>query len=386
MLSQLPGGIVFITGTNGKTTTTKTVVEMLEANGVKVLTNATGSNMVRGLISGIIRNAKITAKLPYDIAVFEVDEASIRPLVKKIKPNWVLALNVSRDQLDRFGEVDTIARHIGTAMEAATEGIITNARDPNLLKVARPIAEVQNTQLSYFGVADKLSKFFPSDYELAAVTKMPTSSSDNAKSNASVELTNFSGQTVEYRISGQTYKTELKLSGQHNYLNGAAALALVGKLLPQTSPDDLVKQLSQVSIAFGRGESYKLKNKAIVELVLVKNPASFRQALASYSTTDNNLMIAINDNLADGRDTSWLWDVDFTSLGSKPVYVTSGTRAADMALRLSYDNIKVAEIEMDLHKALMKLSKKKGSNVILATYTAMLSLYNTLNKTGERLS
>lgn len=386
MLSQLPGGIVFIAGTNGKTTTTKTVVEILEANGVKVLTNATGSNMVRGLISGIIRNAKITAKLPYDIAVFEVDEASIRPLVKKIKPNWVLALNVSRDQLDRFGEVDTIARHIGTAMEAATEGIITNARDPNLFKVARPIAEVQNTQLSYFGVADKLSKFFPSDYELAAVTKMSTGSSNNVKSDVSVELTNFSGQTVEYKINGQTYKTKLKLSGQHNYLNGAAALALAVKLLPQTSPDDLVKQLSRVSIAFGRGESYKLKNKAIVELVLVKNPASFRQALASYSTTDNNLMIAINDNLADGRDTSWLWDVDFTSLGSKPVYVTSGTRAADMALRLSYDNIKVAEIEMDLHKGLMKLSKKKGSNVILATYTAMLSLYNALNKTGERLS
>src|ERR1700761_7651627 len=129
MLKQLPDGVIIITGTNGKTTTTKMVVEVLRANGKRVLTNPTGSNLTRGIISSVSQQAKRTGKLPFDIAVFELDEAYARQFTDVVRPRYVLGLNASRDQLDRFGEVDTVAKLISETMLSAAHGIITNADD-----------------------------------------------------------------------------------------------------------------------------------------------------------------------------------------------------------------------------------------------------------------
>ncbi len=384
MLKQLPEGVIFITGTNGKTTTTKMVVKLLEGSGKRVLTNSTGSNMVRGAVSGLAKDASFFGKLDFDIAILEVDEASARPLSRKVKPRWVLALNVSRDQLDRFGEVDTIAQHLKFAMDQATEGVIANAGDLLLAKVATEMASKKDVQLDFFGTADKLQKFFPNDFDLAAVdhnSKLKT----NHQQSLAVELEDFDGQEAKYLIGGKNYQARFKLSGQHNFLNGAAALALAKRLLPQSETSDLVAQLAKVPIAFGRGESYRFKSGATVELVLVKNPASFRQALASYADKKHQLVIAINDNIADGRDVSWLWDVDFSSLVGQTIKLTSGTRAADIALRLQYDGVKVANIEPDLNKVLSQISQQPGHKVVLATYTAMLKLYVSLNKRAEKI-
>jgi UDP-N-acetylmuramyl tripeptide synthase len=384
MLDQLPEGIVVITGTNGKTTTTKIVVHLLKANGKKVLTNSTGSNLVRGIASSIAQHASVSGKLSQDIAVLEVDEATARALVKLVKPRWVLGLNVSRDQLDRFGEVDTVASYVGQAMAAATQGIVTNAADPHLTPLAQAIAGQNNTQLSFFGFAEKLAPYFPSDYELAAVENKKQNSQRPAK--ADVELINFKDQKITYSINGDKLTAQLKLSGQHNFLNGAAALALCRKLLPNVSAGELLLELSQVELAFGRGERYRLEKGVEIELVLVKNPASFTQALASYSSENANLMIAINDNIADGRDVSWLWDVNLSPLKGQQIALTSGTRAADMALRLSYDDIKTIEITPSLPKALKRFSQQDGRKVIFATYTAMLDFYSLLSKKGEKIS
>lgn len=379
MLSQLPEGVVIITGTNGKTTTTKIVTHLLKANGKRVLTNPTGSNLIRGIASSLAQNATFLGKLKYDIAILEVDEATARRLVPLVKPRWVLALNVSRDQLDRFGEVDTIASHIGEAMKAATKGVVTNARDPHLAKQAKKAGK----QTYYFGAAPRLSNFFPTDYELAAVDESQSGAAKLLKTD--VELSRFNAQKVEYVIGVKKYAASLRLSGQHNFLNGAAALALCRRLLPDVKNDHLVKQLSEVSLAFGRGERYRLKNGAEVELVLVKNPASFSQALLSYAGSSANLMVAINDNIADGRDVSWLWDVDFLPLRGRKIMVTSGTRSADMALRLQYDDIETLNIEPKLRRGLDILSGGSGPKIILSTYTAMLQLYGYLNKHAERL-
>jgi UDP-N-acetylmuramyl tripeptide synthase len=381
MLNRLPEGVVVITGTNGKTTTTKMVVHLLKANGKRVLTNSTGSNLTRGIASSISQHAKVTGKLPYDIAVLEIDEATARRLVSQVKPRWLLALNVSRDQLDRFGEVDVVASYIKSAMDASV-GVVSNARDPHLLGLARTL---KDKDISYFGFTDHLKEYFPSDYELAAVKTAVKSRENLVNTEVDVELADFRENSVKYTIGGKKYAAALKVSGQHNYLNGAAALAIAKKLLPQAADKELVGQLADVSLAFGRGEKYKLKSGAVIELVLVKNPASFTQALASYGGSKSSLMIAINDNIADGRDVSWLWDVSFGPLADAKVAVTSGSRAADMALRLSYDDITAQEIEPDLTKALDILSQKNGGKVILATYTAMMQLYAKLSKTGTKI-
>jgi UDP-N-acetylmuramyl tripeptide synthase len=385
MLAQLPDGVVMITGTNGKTTTTKMVVHLLESNGKRVITNSTGSNLVRGIASSLSQHAKVSGRLPYDIAILEVDEAAARRLAEQIKPRWVLALNASRDQLDRFGEVDTIVGYIGSVMESATEGVITNANDPNLLPRAQTITKQKATELHLFGASDKLSRYFPSDYELAAVKDSVKTSQKSSRKGVGVELEDFRENLVKYSVTGKSYQVNLNISGQHNYLNGAAALALAGKLMPEVKIDNLLNQLAAVELAFGRGEKYKLPNGAIIELVLVKNPASFTQALASYGSSKASMMIAINDNIADGRDVSWLWDVNFGALEAKKIAITSGQRAADMALRLSYDDIKTDEIEPRLAKALDKLSATQGPKIVLATYTAMLNLYSIFTKTGQKV-
>jgi len=141
-----------------------------------------------------------------------------------------------------------------------------------------------------------------------------------------------------------------------------------------------------VQPAFGRGQAFRLKNGSELQLNLVKNPASFRQGLASYVRPGTASMIAINDNVADSRDMSWLWDIDFTSLQDSKIALTTGVRAVDMALRLQYDEVPVGAIEPDIEKALSAFCKKPGDKVVFASYTAMLRLYALLErKAGKTL-
>lgn len=384
MLAQLPHGVIVVTGTNGKTTTTKMVVELLRANHMRVLTNPTGSNLTRGINSMLIHQADKRGRLPFDIAVLELDEAYARIFAARVPVRWVLALNVTRDQLDRFGEVDTAAQMIGDTMRCANEGIVVNANDPRLLPAAEAIISEKKIKLSMFSIADTLRSHFPSDDELVAVDK--TAKKTKTATNIDVSLTDFNGQDVGYRIGSDTFHTTLSLSGQHNFQNAAAALALVRALLPKVSSSDLIAQLSSVKPAFGRGQIYQLKDASTIQLILVKNPAGFRQALASYLPADAPAMIAINDNIADGRDVSWLWDVDFTPLKDTQVYCTSGSRAADIAIRLQYDDILTGLVEPDLAQALETFCAQSGNKLLFTTYTAMLWFHKTLNaKAGTEL-
>ncbi len=381
MLTQLPEGVVIVTGTNGKTTTTKMIVEVLQVNGKRVLTNATGSNLTRGIISSISQRATPGGRLPFDIAVFELDEAYAHQFTNAIKPRFVLALNASRDQLDRYGEVDTVAKLIGDAMLSATDRIVTNADDPRLLA----IAQQANVPSDYFGVAVGLRKFFPRDDELVAVGS-PKMYVKAPSDTLAVELASFKGSQATYRIGKQRIQTKLEVTGQHNFQNAAGALALLRVLLPKVQITQIVKQLSMVQPAFGRGEIFHLKDGSKLQLNLVKNPASFRQGIASYVRPNEAVMIAINDKLADSRDVSWLWDIDFTGLQMSHVAVTTGSRAADMALRLAYDETTVDIVKPHIDEALQEFAKLPGDKVIFASYTAMLRLYEILKtKAGKKL-
>ena len=382
MLEQLPDGVVIITGTNGKTTTTKMVVELLQSTGRRVLTNPTGSNFTRGIISSLSRQAGLGGKLSYDIGVFELDEAYARHFVAQVKPRWVLALNVMRDQLDRFGELDTAAQLVAAAMREATEGIVVNADDVRLSAIAREIKAEKNISLQNFGVSSALRKFFPADDEIVAVagkSGVATATVDNVCEKAA-ELVGFSEKEVTFAIDDREYKTALAITGQHNFQNAAAALALVRQLAPGAAPSELVNYISLVNPAFGRGERFALKDGSSLQLLLVKNPAGFRQTLASYDVHEEQVMFAINDNYADSRDVSWLWDVDFTTLSGKIIPLTTGSRAADMALRLHYDDIAVVETNPRLEPALRAFCALPGEKILISTYTAMLCLYKILKK------
>jgi UDP-N-acetylmuramyl tripeptide synthase len=371
-LKQLPRGVVVISGTNGKTTTTKMVVALLEGQGLKVFTNRTGSNFVRGVAAALLGDIDMRGKLHADIAVLELDEAHAVKFVKLIPPRYSLLLNVMRDQLDRFGEIDATARMLEKIAVATTETVVINREDARIIKIADSLT----TDVRYFGLNDSLLSHFPNDDDMYS-SVAPVS----ARPDADVTLKDFNDKGAAFTISGKDVVTPLKLRGVYNIYNSAAALALVRAIVPGASINSLLGSLSTVTPAFGRGEVLTVDGQPL-ELVLVKNPSGFRLGLQSYDPTGYATMIAINDNYADGRDMSWLWDVEFTSLKQQSVYI-SGIRAYDMALRMQYEEVEIEKVETDLTIALRDFIAlhPNAPKRIYCTYTAMLALRKELSKT-----
>ena len=373
-LASLPLGVVVISGTNGKTTTTKIVVELLESQGLKVFTNKTGSNFTRGVAAALLGDIDIHGKLHADIAVLELDEAHAVHFVKNIPPKYSLILNVLRDQLDRFGEIDYTAnllRHIATA---TTEMVILNREDPRIANIARSL---DKKKVRFFGLDDKLLANFPSDDNLHFIAPKTTN-----KIKADVILSKIIGNSAIFLIDGFKFKTDLKLTGIYNIFNAAAALTLVKTIVGNNlNPEIILETLSQITPAFGRGEVLTVNGHPI-ELVLVKNPSGFRLGLKSFNPAKYKTMIAINDNYADGKDMSWLWDVDFASLEKNGVDQVSGIRAYDMALRLQYDNVSFKDVETNIKKSLKKFIKDNPDTPkrIYCTYTAMIAIRRALSK------
>ena len=371
-LATLPRGVVLISGTNGKTTTTKMVVELLESQGLRVFTNRTGSNFSRGVAAALLGDVDSRGRLHADIAVLELDEAHAVHFVDAVPPAYSLLLNVMRDQLDRFGEIDTTARMLEHIAKATTRSIVINREDPRLLKIAGDIGQ----DVRFYGIDPSLHDLFPNDDDLHGSKK-----TINIPPTTDVILESIKGDAT-FLIGKKRIKTSLKLEGVYNIFNAAAAIALtraiMGDDIDQTA---LVGRLSEIQPAFGRGEKLIIDGQPC-ELVLVKNPAGFRLGLRSFEPAGYATMIAINDNYADGRDMSWLWDVDFASLKECGVAEVSGVRAYDMALRLQYDDIPVAHVDTDISRALegfLNHNRTKPKR-IYCTYTAMLAIRRKLAK------
>lgn len=359
ILSKLPYGVVVVSGTNGKTTTTKIVTELLEANGLKVFTNKTGSNFVRGVISAILKEIKISGKFNYDIAVLELDEAHAVKFSEAAPIDYALLLNVQRDQLDRFGEIDHTAELLQKVATATNKTVVLNREDSRVSKIT-----AKNT--AYFGLSEKLLAKFPTDDNLVEGGKTKKSTKP-----ALVTLEKLDNEAT-FKIDGKNHKTPLQLKGIYNAYNAAGALALVKSILKDAKDAKLIEALGKIESAFGRGELFKVGDTEI-ELLLVKNPSAFQLSLSSFVDDKHDYMIAINDQIADGRDVSWLWNVDFSSLPS--VKVVSGIRATDMSLRLKYDEVKVGSVIENRKTAVEKFtSSSKKPKRIFATYTAMLEI------------
>ena len=380
-LANLPFGVVVISGTNGKTTTTKIVVELLESAGLKVFTNKTGSNFTRGVIASMLAENNISGKIKADIAVLELDEAHAIHFINQVQPRYSLLLNVMRDQLDRFGEVDYTASLLEKIAQKTTEKVITNREDTRLVQFAD---KIDKNKLDLFGLAPSLKDKFPNDDELygdSTSSSLPVSVelSSAKKHKASFTFYDYDSKKSPTK---NTYSTSLKLEGIYNIFNATAALALVREILNnKISNEELVNNLGEIEPAFGRGETIMV-NDTPLELVLVKNPAGFQLGLNSFSPKGYNTMIALNDAHADGRDLSWLWDVNFNLLKEGNIEMLSGIRAYDMALRLSYDDIPFKHTETDLKTALeIFLENSNGTpKRIFCSYTAMLEIRHLLEK------
>ncbi|HBF38021.1 MAG TPA: hypothetical protein DDW50_11935, partial [Firmicutes bacterium] len=334
-------GWIMITGTNGKTTTTKILVELMQNAGYKVCTNSRGANLVTGIVTSLLlADTRPADDYIADYAVFEIDEAVLIKSFQLFKPQILVVTNFSRDQLDRYGEVDSNVNRIMELVRNTGDRckVVLNGNDPNIARIGSVVKPVNRF---YFGV--KQTNTFA---DAGLLIEQDTGKGLDAVELPALDLWAEDIQT-EY-LSGSHFKmvydhqhnlnVALQLPGVYNILNVLAAISVcltVGISLDKTQP-----VLSRIKSSYGRSEYFDFQGHPIY-LFLVKNPVGFNHIiqLLNQARGPKRILFLLNDLTADGTDVSWIWDVALENLWKMREIreiVTSGTRAGDMALRIKY--------------------------------------------------
>ena len=401
LAARLATGIAVVSATNGKTTTTAMAAEILRPRH-RLAHNAAGANLVSGVASALLDAGDA------ELGLFEVDEGALPELVERLRPRAVCLGNLFRDQLDRYGELELVAERWREAMSSlpAESRLVYNADDPQLAAVGEP-----RTGSVAFGLDDPRvarpalqhaadSKYCvrcgtPYDYAAAYVGHLGDyrcPRGHHARPPLELAARDISLQGLEHAVfrldtPEGSRRIELRLPGLYNVYNAVAAAALARALGAKL--DDTAAGLERFSAAFGRFERVEVGGKRIL-LLLIKNPAGANEVVRTLvdGAPPRLVVIALNDEIADGRDVSWIWDVDFEPLlPGLETLVASGGRAAELALRFRYGGLDGDEIELepDLARALdrgLELTPDGGELVVLPTYTAMLGLQRLLASRG----
>ena len=403
LTQDLTHGSVVITGTNGKTTTARLVSWLLEGAGHKVVANRAGANLIFGVTAAALNKAGPDGTLRADWGVFEIDEASLPRAIDEIQPMATVVLNLFRDQLDRYGELESIARKIEQALATLPEGAraVLNTDDPRVAEIG---LSLQRPPL-WYGLDDPsvASKTLPHAADARTCPRCGASlifdavyvghdgvyrcpNNDFARPEpelkaTDIELDGF--DSLALTISGT--RIEMPLGGLYNCYNVLAAYATARSLGLEAGY--IAERLRTFKAAFGRQERVEFRGRHLV-LVLSKNPAGFNETVrtAVELAGGKNFIIGLNDRKADGTDVSWIWDVDFEQLkGKAEIVIPAGVRAHDLAVRLKYAGVTAAEPQTDPGKALDLLIKNTNEGdlaYLLCTYTAMLDLRGELVRRG----
>ena len=403
--ARLPNGSAVISATNGKTTTAAMAAGILERGGHRLVHNRAGANMAGGIATTLLEAAGRGGAMAGDTGLFEVDEFWLGQVVGDLSPRALLLANLFRDQLDRYGELDTIAdRWAEVAGWARDTRLVLNADDPTVADLGR-----ERDDALYFGVEDdgvamaemqhaadaKHCRRCGAPYRYDAVylghlgryhcdtcgARRPAP----AVAAERVVLDGVRGARFLLRTPAGDADVALPLPGLYNVYNalGAAALALA----LGASLDEVTGGLEGVSPAFGRAETLRVGDRDL-SILLVKNPAGANEVLRTLVLEDgeHDVLAVLNDNIADGRDVSWVWDADFEILAPRVRRATcSGTRAAEMAVRLKYAGVPAERIAVEpgLGQGLDRaLAGADGRLFALPTYTAMLALRDVLVARG----
>jgi UDP-N-acetylmuramyl tripeptide synthase len=412
---SLAEGSIVVSGTNGKTTTTRLVSHILRAAGWRPIHNRAGANLLSGLFTAVAQGTDWAARPLGDVGLFEVDEATLPAALKHVRPRVLLLHNVFRDQLDRYGEVHFVAglwREAVARLPASTH-LVLNADDPLVADLAdvRGAGAGSTSRVLTYGLDDAgvgtPSLPHAADARLCPRCGAPLRYSlvyfghlgwytctrcDFSRPRAEVAATAIAlrgdaGTDLAIQTPGGGFETRLQLPGLYNVYNALAATAVCSGL--GIRRDLIARGLETFTAAFGRLERIQVEDRQLF-LALVKNPVGFTEVLRTILATPGRrtLLIAINDLFADGTDVSWLWDVDFERLAERVnVAVVSGLRAEDMAVRLKYAGVEISRvrIENDVRRALelALAAAEPGETVyVLTTYTAMLNIRDVLRQTG----
>jgi len=382
--------IIVIAGTNGKTTSTALLKFLLEKSGKKVFTNNEGANLLNGVASSIIKNSNVFSKLKFDYAIFESDELNLPLLLNKISPDKILILNLFRDQLDRYGEVNSIANKWLESLKTLmgkTE-VLINGDDPQLYFIGTKLTQ----KVKYFGINKRFMKLkeIPNDVDSIYCPVCLSLLKYNQLSYA--HLGDFYCSSCDFKRFGEKVndfsntKINYPMNGLYNVYNTNAVLVLI-RFLIDIKMNDINKWLSEFTPAFGRQEEIVYKNRKVF-ILLSKNPAGFNQSIQTVSemvgNRKANFLIILNNRIPDGLDVSWIWDVDFKPVldVASNIYV-SGDRLYDLNLRLIYENskntINAFENLPEAIKSIINKTKEGERLYILPTYSAMLEVRKILN-------
>ncbi len=405
MGERLEAGSVLVSATNGKTTTAAMVAAVLEQAERPVVHNRAGSNMSWGVATALLDAGRERGQL----GLLEVDEAWLPRVAQALRPSVILLANLFRDQLDRYGELETLADRWAevVAAEAGRTRFVLNADDPLVADLGRGREE----SVVYFGVNDtsealsglghaadsKHCRNCGAAYLYETVLlghlghyRCPDCGRERPAPVVAaerVELDGMRGSRVEVSTPGGPLELRLPLPGLYNVYNAVAATALALEL--GASLDDVREALEGFGGAFGRVETIAVAGRP-VSILLVKNPAGANEVLRTLTLDEGqiDLWLALNDKIADGRDVSWIWDADFELLAGRVRHATcSGTRAEEMALRLKYAGIEAElAVDRDLERSLdAAVAAGRGDGrplYALPTYTAMLELRDLLSDRG----
>ncbi|MDP6605094.1 MAG: MurT ligase domain-containing protein [Dehalococcoidia bacterium] len=431
--AQLGQGSVTVTGTNGKTTTTRLLAEAVRRSGLEPVTNHSGSNLERGLVSAYVDEAGPDGVVPdpaRSLGVLEVDEAALASLLPRLRPRVAVFLNLFRDQLDRYGEVDSVAEgwrdallrlsgEVGDSGDGDTT-LVLNADDPTIAtlgEVARGPAQGPGQRPTMtFGIEDR-SVALPGvehaadarfclcgeafEYEAVymghvGVWRCDSCGRRRAEPDVAARDVELMADSVSLQLDlraegpGRTLQIDLPFAGLYSVYNALGAAAAAHALgLPAEAIADA---LEQAGPAFGRQERFTVDGRH-VRLLLAKNPTSMNEvaraiAGATLGSDGPSVLLAIlNDGIADGRDVSWIYDADLEQLVDRTgSVVASGTRADDMALRLVLAGVEPAVVEPDIAAALeqaLAITAEGGWLEVMPTYTAMLEVRELLaTRTG----
>jgi UDP-N-acetylmuramyl tripeptide synthase len=389
---QVKNGVILIAGTNGKTTTALFLCEILQRKGYRVAHNSTGANLENGLMTALMENSNLLGTLDVDYAILEVDENIVPLVLAPIKPKLILCLNLFRDQLDRYGEVDTISKRWTKAIATLPSQtlVVANADDPTICYLGQQLSQ---QKVSFFGLNE------PENYLEAiphAVDSIYCPKCGHALDYKGVYLSHmgeYSCPSCGFSRSQPTLDSsewQQILVGLYNKYNTLAAATAAKEL--GVDEATIRETIPNFQAAFGRAEELKINGKN-VRILLSKNPVGTNETIRVVTqSSDTTTLLVLNDKSQDGEDVSWIWDVDTEKLVERGgTLVVSGDRAYDMALRLRYSESSPQTnfnliVEENLRQAINTALERTPINEtlhILPTYTAMLDVREAL--TGRKI-
>ena len=408
---ELPHGVVLVSGTNGKTTTARMLSDVARAAGWSPIHNRSGSNLERGIAGALLADSTWRGEPRGDVGLFEVDEASLPRVLARLVPRVVVITNLFRDQLDRYFEIDALARRVGDAIAKLDPKttLVLNADDP----IVATLGSRHTGAVVYFGVDDpSVGGRVPqsiSDATRCPRCKAPLSYErvvlahvgDWSCPSCGLTRPDRDVSAIRVRLDAAWSEIDLRvpaaaafdpvrvpLPGLYNSYNALAAIA-AARVLDIALPT-AARAIAGFKPAFGRLEQLAIDGRTL-RLILVKNPAGFNAAIGALLETGRKprLLAALNDQYADGRDVSWIWDADFESLAPAVTHaVVTGTRSRDLANRLKYAGVPRERVDV-VEQWAGAIDRAIGATpqgeelVVLATYTAMQALRGELARRGH---